>query len=288
MKTLDQIIRYTTHCQFSDEDWSKVKAFCHEYENGGFVRKSKSTISQSSYDEFIKWIENGVGSGDMVSYGNTMGIVGDSTPDKTYLVAYCDYEGNLIVKDMEIFEPKRLYPLSDDRKQILKQKLYDKGLDYTVSTANIIPMYSIKKNLYYTYGSQNDDNYGIGMYSESRDNKYIFSAYLINGKIETKKEIPINYTPLRPANEKDLRKFHRALEKAGLIFNERLQEYVKLPKRGDNNTYWYLNDRFVIVSDKDNGDKRHEERFEAGNYFLDYEQSLLFMAEVKKLRKEEF
>ena len=288
MKTYDQIIRYTTHCKFSSEDWEKVRAFCHEYENGGHIHKSKSTISESTYEEFIKWIENGFGSGDMVSYGNTMGIIGDNTPDKTYLVAYCDYEGNLIVKDMEIFEPERLSHLSDERKLELKKKLFENNLDYTVKTSNIIPMYTPQKNLYYVLGDRSSNDYGIGMYSESRDNKYIFSAFLQNGKLEVKKEIDIDYTPLRPASDKEIKRLHKALDKSGLVFNEKIFEFIKRPERGDNNPYWYLNDRFQIVMDRDNGEKRHGERFEAGNYFLDNTEALFFMVEVKKLRKEEF
>lgn len=288
MKTYDQIIRYTTHCKFSPEDWERVRSFCREYENGGHIHKSKSTISESTYENFVEWVENGFGSGDMVSYGNTMGIIGDSTPQRTYMVAYCDYEGNLIVKDMDVLNPSRLKPLSDERKLELKKKLFDKNLDYTVKTANIIPMYTPQKNLYYVFRDKTTDFYGVGMYLESKDNKYIFSAFLQDGKLEIKKEIDINYTPLRPASDKEIKRFHKALEKSGLIFNERIFEFVKRPERGKNNRYWYLNDRFEIVMERDNGDWRHGARFEAGNYFLDNAHALFFMLEVKKLRKEEF
>lgn len=288
MKTLDQIIRYTTNCHFSNEDWEKIRVFCREYENGGYIHKSKTTISESSYEEFIQWLNNGFGSGDMVSYGNTMGIVGDSTPEKTYLIAYCDYEGNLIAKQMDVLEPERLLPLSEDRKIELRKKLYNKGLDYIIKTSELVRMYTPQKKLYYTYKNNFTGQNGVGIYFESKDHKYIFSVYLENGVLELKKEIDINYTPLRPAQDKEIKRLHKALVKEGLVYNERVEDFIKAPVRGRNNVYWYLNDRFQIVMDRDNGDKRHGARFESGNYFLDHMEANLFMSEVIKLRKEGF
>lgn len=287
MKTLDQIIRYTSDCRFPQEDWEKIKAFCHNYENGGYIRKSKDPIVDSTYEKFIDWLDNGLGSGDMISYGNTMGVIGDSIPGKTYLAAYCDYEGNLIVKEMDVIEPKRLKHLDPDRCRELKKKIFEKGLDYIVETATFVKLCTPKEKLYYVYGESKKGLNNIGMYLESVDNKYHFAAYVENGKIILDKWIDIDYTPLRPASEKEILRFHKALEKAKIVFNQRLCQFIKAPERGKNNTYWYLNDRFEIVADRDDGGKRHTERFKVKNYFLDYTESLLFMSEVHKLRKEE-
>ncbi|MGN1089503.1 MAG: hypothetical protein ACI4Q6_03805, partial [Huintestinicola sp.] len=64
--------------------------------------------------------------------------------------------------------------------------------------------------------------------------------------------------------------------------------FVKKGKRGDNNVYYYLNDKLEIVLDKDNGTARHSERFNAGNYFVDLARALIFMERIKKIAKEEF
>lgn len=287
MKTLSQIVKYTTDCRFSPEDWEKIKAFCHKYENGGYIRKSKQPIGESNFESFIDWLDNGLGSGDMVSYGNTMGVIGDSIPGKTYLAAYCDFEGNLIAKEMDVREPERLKPLNPEGCQELKKKIFEKGLYYVVEEATYIKLCTPKENLYYVYGEDAKGVNNVGMYLETANNQYHFAAFIENGRPVLDKWIDINYTPLRPASKKEILRFHKSLEKAKIVFNQRLGQFVKAPTRGKNNTYWYLNDRFEIVADRDDGSKRHTERFNVKNYFLDYTESLLFMSEVHKLRKEE-
>ena len=42
MKTLDQIIRYTSQCRFPDDDWQKVLAYCRERFKGGKIHKALS------------------------------------------------------------------------------------------------------------------------------------------------------------------------------------------------------------------------------------------------------
>ena len=56
MKTLDQIIRYTSQCRFPDDDWQKVLAYCRERFKGGKIHKALSPISESSYDQFVNWL----------------------------------------------------------------------------------------------------------------------------------------------------------------------------------------------------------------------------------------
>lgn len=96
--------------------------------------------------------------------------------------------------------------------------------------------------------------------------------------------IDIECTPFRPATEKDIQRLHQATSNAGWSFNGRTNTFIKMPKRGHNNVYWYMNDRFEIVLDKDNGSKKHTERYDAGNYFLDNTEALLFMKEVRNIR----
>ena len=40
MKTLDQIYRYTSDCQFSDGDWQKILDYCRKLYGGGKIHKA--------------------------------------------------------------------------------------------------------------------------------------------------------------------------------------------------------------------------------------------------------
>lgn len=284
MKILNQIIRYTSHCRFSDEDWQKVLGYCRERFKGGKIHKAQKPISNSTYSQFLDWIDNGLGSGDMVSYGNTPGIIVSSTPDKTFMTAYLDYEGNLMTQQMEVLNPERLIPLDDERSRQLRKALIDNGLEYSTQSHGLVSLCTLKENLYVIIG---DNDYGtadVGMYLESDGYKHKFAALVKDGKLMMDCWIDTDYTPLRRADDSAIQRFHKAISKAGYTYNARVKQFVKQPNVGSDNVYYYLNDRFEIVMDKDNGGDVHAVRFAAGNYFIDFGEALLFMKEVRKMR----
>lgn len=283
MKKLHQIKRYISHCKFPDDDWQKVLAYCRERFSGGKVHRALSPISESTYEQFKEWLGTGLGSGDMISYGKTMGVIKTCTPEVTILAAYCDYDCNLIVKDMKVQNVERLKYLDLERQSKLRTLMYNSGYYYAEDVCTVIKMYTPKENYYVSYNNDITEVSGIGMYSKSDNNKYYFLAFLDKDGLHLNYEIDINCTPLCQITDKEKARFHKALEKAGLTFNVRLNKLVKIPPRG-NNKYWYLNECFEIVQDKDTGGKRHSVRYDAGNYFTDYTQAILFMQEVKKIR----
>lgn len=285
MKTVDQIIRYIYQCEFSDEDWQRVSAYCREQFKMGRVRKSMSPISKSTYDQFLDWIDSGFGSGDLVSYGKTMGVISDYTPEEAALSAYCDFEGNLIIKRLDIQNVSRLKRLDEERSQELKKKIYKKGFDIYQRSGGLVELYTPKENFYVTLGDRENDDFGIGIYLESNGCSHHFSAFLDkDNKLEMDCWVDIGCTPFRPATEKDIQILHQATSNAGWYYNGKTNTFIRRPKRGHNNVYWYMNDRFEIVLDRDNGSSRHTERYEAGNYFIDNTEALLFMKRVRDMR----
>lgn len=284
MKTLNQIIRYTSHCRFPDEDWKKVLDYCRERFKGGKIHKALKPISNSTYSEFLDWIDNGFGSGDMVSYGNTPGIIISSTPDKTLLTAYLDYDGNLMTQQMDVLNPVRLKPLDAERSRQLRKLLIDNGLDYSPSGHGLTSLCTLKENLYVVVGNNDNNTADIGLYLESDGYKHKFAAIIKDGELLLDCWIDTDYTPLRRADNLDIQRFHKAISKAGYTYNARVKQFVKQPNVGSDNVYYYLNDRFEIVTDKDNGGDVHAARFAIGNYFLDFGEALMFMKGVRKMR----
>lgn len=283
MKTLNQIIRYTSHCRFPDEDWQKVLNYCRERFKGGKIHKALKPISSSTYSQFLSWIDNGFGSGNMVSYGNTPGIIVSSTPDKTLLTAYLNYDGDLMTQQMEVLNPERLIPLDEERSRQLRKLLIDNGLNYSTQSHGLVPLCTLKENLYVVVGNNDYGTADVGMYLESDGYLHKFAAIVKDGELIMNCWVDTDYTPLKLASDSDTQRFHQAISKAGYAYNARVKQFVKQPKVGSDNVYYYLNDRFEIVTDKDNGGNTHTERFKVGNYFLDFGEALMFMKEVRKL-----
>lgn len=286
MKTLDQIYRYTSDCSFSDEDWQKILCYCRKHFKKGKVHRALSPLTQSTYDQFIGWVEQGFGSGDLVSYGKTMGIVKTGIPGHIELAAYCDYEGNLIVKEMNVMDVERVRPLERERCVEFKKLMINKGVDFSVRLGKTCELYIPKENYYVTLENGEGCEPDVGMFLKSDGYNYHFMAFLSNGKLKMDCWVKSEYTPLRQAGSSDIRRLHHAISDAGWSFNERTKSFVRLAQKRKDNHYWYLNDRFEIVSDVDNGTKKHSERYDAGNYFSDQTEALMFMKAVKEIVKK--
>lgn len=287
MKTLNQICRYIYDCRFTDDDWKQVQAYCQECFKGCKIRKSPNPKIESTYQQFCDWVETGWGSGDMVSYGKTMGVVGSCTPEGTVLAGYCNLEGELIINEMKVLEPQRLQPLDDTRITELKKLIYDKGLNFYVRYGKFDKLYTPKKYFYIIIENPDGGVPDVGMYLESDNSRHHFIAYLKGNRLKMDCWIDADCTPLKPATEADIKRLHSTTSRQGWFYNERCHKFLRVPKKRLDNSYYYLNDRFELVRDKDDGSKIHTLRYEAGNYILDYTEGLLFMKEVKRMRGKE-
>lgn len=284
MKTPNQVISYISHCRFSVADWKKVAAYCRKYFKGIELPKAERPLSGSTFEQFVRWVDSGVGAGDIVRYGKTTGIVKESVPLITELCAYCDYEGNLIVQDMAVMEPERLSLADDERRAAFLGLLVGKKLCYSTEHGKLVEMYTPRQKSYIALTIGDDVEPSIGMYSHSEGYNYKFFALLRNGKMEFDCWVNCECTPLRKADEGEMYKFHKALADEKFAYSAAYNKFIYQTQRKANNLYFYLNDAFNVVSDRDNGADRHQERFEAGNYFFDQAEAILFARKVKKLR----
>lgn len=285
MKTIEQIIRYTSQCEFPADDWQMVLDYCRTNFTGGKIHKALKPQYKSSYIQFIEWIDNGFGSGDIVVYGNTVGIVSTSVPEKMILAAYRDFDGNLIAKDLELFQG-RAFHLIESRQAEFRKQLFDNGYDFSVKNGRLTELYTPKKFSYVSFNYNKNPSVSIGMFSESVDSKYRFVALLLNGELFFDHEIEHQCTPLKPSTLKEVQTLHNKASKAGWVLNPRKNVFMKMSERNYKGKYWYITDRFTVTADKDSGNGIHDERFEVGNYFIDETEAVLFAREIIEKRKE--
>jgi len=284
MKTLEQVIRYTRKCRFDDaEEWSQVLSFCKRHDiPGGHIHKALRPIIQSTYQQFVNWYENGYGIGDIVNYGRTIGMICDMLPNTTSLIAYLDYDGKLISQSLEI-QPERIQPTNEEQKAKFQKALFEAGLTIDVKKATLTKLYTPEKYFYVSF----EDEKGltnVGMFLDSDGFTYHFAALWNGKKILMDCSVQYKYILLRKSTNSEINLLHKKMSKAGWCYNGRTNQFIKRSAHGENNSYWYMTDRFCITADKDNGDAKHRERFNAGNYFLDYTEAITFMQEVKKMR----
>ncbi len=287
MKTKEQILRYISQCTFSDCDWQKVLTYCRENFGGGKAHKAIRPLpnSFSTYDEFIDWIENGIGVGDIVRYGHTIGIIGAYTPGYARLAAYLSLDGELIDNTMEIVKTK-IFEANEFEIAEMKRKLLCKGLEFSVSLSYCINAYRPQNGAVVRVTKDNEKTTAIFHYL---DEEYIyFYAYVDGDKVIKNKKCNRGSIAMSAPTKMDERRLKVVLANNKLEWLPRYKtlRLVQFSRASKNGRYWYFGDKFSVCSDIDKYTMLHNERHKCGNYFVNYKEAILFAQKVLELRKE--
>lgn len=286
MKTIEQVISYISQCEFPNSDWPLVQDYCKEHFGGRNVSRARNPLYVSTYRQFTEWVDSGFGPGDIVRYGHTVGIVSTSVPDIAILAAYCDFEGNLITRNLQIF-PSKILPLEDKPAQEFRELMFKNGVDFSVKDGKIVKVYTPKNFSYVSFKLDGSTSVSTGLLLGSDGCEYHFSALLIDNTLYIDHKIELRCTPLKKATLKEVQKLHSKASRLGWALEGRKHTFVRKSERNPKGKYWYITDRFTVTADKDSGTAKHDARFEAGNYFTDETEAVLFARDLVMRRKEE-
>lgn len=287
MKTKDQILRYISQCVFPDDDWQKVLDYCREKFGGGKAHRAIRPLpnSESTYQQFLEWIDNGIGVGDVVRYGRTLGIIGAYTPGYARLAAYLSMDGELIENAIEIAKDK-IYKVNEFEEAEIKRKLLSNGLEFSVSMSCCIKAYQPKNGEIVRVTEGKNKTTAI---FRKIDGEYVcFYVYVDGSKVIKDKRCDRSDIEMSAPTKTDKNKLEIALANNKLEWSSRYKvlrslEYSRATKNG---RYWYLGDKFSVCSDVDKYTVLHNERYKFGNYFVSYKEAILFSQKVVELRKQ--
>lgn len=287
MKAKEQIIKYTSQCRFSDEDWQRVLDYCRTKFGGGKIHKSQKPISNSTYQQFIDWIESTIsyGVGDIIQYGNTLGILGAYTPDCVYLSAYLSLDNDLIEQKLEIFRHRIIRPTNEEKEKFLSI-LKSKRLTFSVSLAHCVKLYEPDNGDIVRVTTKKVQTTGI--FRAKDDKNLYFYAYVDENNIIKNYTVSQTDVSISKPTKTDVERLQITLAKNCLEWSARYKElravaYLRAPK---GKRYWYISETFTICGDIDMYTKRHDERFKNNNYFCSYGDAVYFSQKIHEIRKE--
>lgn len=285
MKTKEQIVKYTSQCRFQHYDWQEVLSYCREHFGGGRVHKALKPLSESTYQQFLDWIDHGYGVGDIVRYGHTVGILGACTPDYACLAVYLSFDKELIEDKLEIPVWKIVKATDKDIEEI-QEKLRISDLMFSVPLACLMKRYAPQKGDIVRITIK--DTITTGIYHNRDNADWKFYAYVQNGKVLKDYTLPAGTAIVSKPTKTDVERLQIALAQNQLAWSARNNalrkvEKARAEKRG---RYWYLAEDFSITSDVDMYTKKHNIRHKNGNYFCIYGTAVLFSQKVRELRKE--
>ena len=279
MKTKEQVIRYLSRRSYDDADWQAILQKCH-FLYGSGVRKALRPKQHSTYQDFIDWLECGIGDGAVVKYEKYTGLVCDNGDNTCKLLAYYADNGKIVVKDLSVdmvnvqeIDGTQFY--SDLRKQ---------GLQYSVTLSRIFERKIPKpftKVLYNHNGVK-----GIGLVKKCIDGQ----AYFVCGyEIKFLKEYSISLFDIDffDIDKDGIQKLQDEMNRNCVSFDKKTMALVDIISRADvNKSYWYLSDILSICRGIDKRTARDDARYDNYNYFLNYNEALDFRETMIKFRKE--
>lgn len=282
-KTKEQVNRYLTHCKFPDSDWNKILVFCKR--NGfGNAHKAAHPKSESTYDDFIEWLHTGYGSGDVVKYGHTIGILSTCTPDYSELCAYLSNDGSLVIASLRI-STDRIFKACENDWNDIYGKLRLSGFDFNKRLSVICEkkLPPIHTRISYSYGPIS----GYGIIDKLDGDVVHFVFGVENGELRTDFNVPLLKLETGDIDKDGVAAITNSLNEASLKWNYSTHQLEKLqPRVRDGETYWYITDKFFVSNATDNKSPTSDARYENGNYFVNHFEAVEFLRAIQKLRKE--
>lgn len=279
-KTKEQTKRHLRSCDFSGLDWEMVLELCRQEFGGGSVHKSINPEYKSTFSDFKEWFDNGFGSGDIVRYGKLLCIVSDETPVGVVISVKINSDGE-IDTDPDTISRFRLSDTVGFEKKWVEDVLKFNGYSFSQSLSRLVKSYKPKP--YERVSVRIRGKQYNGIFESATPSTVSLLLYISDGKIVNgyNGEADVNRI-----NKEGIKEIDDVLAANGLMWNYRehkVEKIIRRAKKGD--TYWYISDKFTLVSGKDTYNLSHNARFKRGNYFVNYRDGLEFLVKIMEMRK---
>lgn len=283
-KTKEQVNRYLTHCKFPDEDWKRILSYCRE--NGyGNAHKAAHPKSESTFNQFINWLENGFGAGDVVRYGHTVGLLSTCTPDYTVICARFSRNNDLIIADVQVSADKLMPPVDNDTEIMyagLKRRGYCFDKRLCVIYENLLPAPYSRV----CYRINGVDGYGVVSGYDGSLVRFVFGVRC--GILRRDFAEEMCNVDLDDITREGIKEMDAVLADNCLYWDHNTRSLEFLQKRvRAGESYWYITDKFTVSSAKENHTPTNEARYKRGNYFIRHSDALDFLIRIQQMRKEE-
>ena len=280
-KSPHQIARYLLHCRFSDNDWRLVLDFCSK---NRLPKPSKSPKprSKSTFNQFIQWIENGLGSGDVAKYEGSTVLVSTFTPDYARIAALMLRSGKIELCEKQV-APELLQKVKDTEARSFQYTMRQSGLGFDVRSGIAYKLKEVGVGHFVSYEAGGTEGVGVVM-SVTQDKLTLFFAIENNTLLHNVEYLRTNVVYSLAGG--DLRASALVfLKDKGFLWDARRKSLVSvLPKSDNGGYYYYITDHFGIGRAVENGKTDAKLRYNNGNYFLTREEAEKFCIRVRALR----
>lgn len=278
MKSKEQVIRYISRRSYPALDWARVLEVCRQTYGSG-IKKASHPKSESSFDEFIDWLKNGIGDGEIVSVDEKTGIFCNNGDGTFKLLAWKSDGGKIQVEDVKINPNECIVVDGDDFYKNLRKNGYQYFLSLGTVSKRKLPHTNQVVRVRYK------NRCGIGIINKSGVKETSFICLYFDDLL---RDVSYDTSELDffSVDKKDNICFCNILNDNHLKFDKKKSKLVWARKRVNiGGSYWFISDTFTLKTAADKRTVVDNWRYDIGNYFSEYEIAINFLQELIEKRK---
>ena len=276
-KTKEQVVRYLSRRAYSESDWKVILSFCLKRFGSG-ARCSQRPKYKSTVDEFMRWIQYGVGDGDIVTDArNRMGVYFDDGTNG-YFAAMMN-EGQIVVRKSVCRDPVPVKPYVAER---FYEVMTEQRLIFKISLSSIVDIDIPEPGTRCKLMCGGKVYVGIFGHASGRSARFVF--LVCNGELLKDVEFDTWDIAFLKNGTNDLKQIHDALSRNGLMYDKGSRTLVEVSSRqSKGGSYWFITDKLTVMCVADTGTMVHKARYDCHNYFSSYrdaEEMRRYLAEL--------
>ena len=301
MKTKKQIEHFLSRRKYKSEmDYEGISLYCKNKFKIKLHRPSRyfpepvEDIVPLDYATFAEWLEHGYGAGDVVEWGENIGLVQDGGLEKVRICLKID--GNIPIFDYFILNVHLIRKAEESALNRIYDVLSKKGKEFGNPFFCITEKFIPESNSIVAFQNNITGKSGAGVVRTAiPDDKLTMYCYYIKGEpVKYSMEEDMGNTADYSFQQVQTSDYPRkaletALERVGKTWNHSLKRIEPLnmkAEKGEN--YYYINDKRIIVCETEKGTPTSHKRYLAGNYFRERNDAAIILKEEDELRKRFF
>lgn len=295
-KTIQQSLNYLSQPFKSDADFPIIQAMFSQLYGESYepVKREISSDGITAYD-YKSWLDEGVGTGDIVRYGNKLGIVTGHVKNAPEISCYIE-GGKLFVGASD--KPSDDYEtVTEGERDGFYRTLGKHDLQYDSQKSAIIKKYVPKVNDRVKFFGNGGEGIAIVRSVDAAKDVMEFYCYYIFPTNEKGAEIgfsmhedgiaTLSTFTFEALSIGYYRRLQNELRNRGYLWNDKLKRIEPSDYRRDKGKpYWYISDKFRVVKEMDNWTPKSNERFLTGNYFTSLSDAMDMQGRITDERKD--
>lgn len=295
MKTKKQIDHFLRKRKYKSEiDFEGISLYCkNKYGIKLHVPSSYSTTDHAlDYAAFANWLESGYGAGDVVKWGEYIGLVQDSNIEDVKICLRIDRNGpnfdsiTIPIQDITHADENALKRIN----HVLDEMGKEFGNPFFVITDKFIP--GSGSLVCFQDHQTGKDGYGV-VRQIQKTGEIIMYCYCCKGetvKFNMHEYLgnvnDFSFTSFKPTDY-PRKALETELNKAGKSWNHYLKRIEPVNMRVDlNERYWYITDKMQVTSDIEKNKATSNKRYLAGNYFRREEDAVAILEAEMEIRRD--